>query len=142
MHFGWRASWFLYFVSQWRRRIGFMNTAFATRINKDSDGALVVAARRGDARAFEALVLRHKQRVLAVAQRITNNREDAEDVAQESFHKAFLHLGSFQEKSRFSTWLTRIAMNKRSCCSVKGEEWSKSCPRTLTMAWSPVRRRS
>jgi RNA polymerase sigma-70 factor (ECF subfamily) len=44
-----------------------------------------------------------------VAQRITNNRE-AEDVAQESFHKAFLHLNAFQEKSRFSTWLTRIAM--------------------------------
>src|SRR5207237_4470288 len=112
MHFGWRASWFLYFVSQWRRRIGFMNTAFATRINKDSDGALVVAARRGDARAFEELVIRHKHRVLATAQRITNNREDAEDVAQESFHKAFLHLDAFQEKSRFSTWLTRIAMNE------------------------------
>src|SRR5439155_192381 len=110
MHFGWRASWFLYFVSQWRRRIGFMNTAFATRINKDSDGALVVAARRGDARAFEELVIRHKHRVLATAQRITNNREDAEDVAQESFHKAFLHLDAFQEKSRFSTWLTRITL--------------------------------
>jgi len=62
--------------------------------------------------AFEELVLRHKQRVLAVAQRITNNREDAEDVAQESFHKAFLHLDAFQERSRFSTWLTRIAMNE------------------------------
>jgi RNA polymerase sigma-70 factor (ECF subfamily) len=47
-----------------------------------------------------------------VAKRITNNWEDAEDVAQESFHKAFLHLHSFQEKSRFSTWLTRIAMNE------------------------------
>jgi RNA polymerase sigma-70 factor (ECF subfamily) len=47
-----------------------------------------------------------------VAQRITNNREDAEDVAQESFHKAFLHLDAFQEKARFSTWLTRIAMNE------------------------------
>src|SRR5205807_5159465 len=112
MHFGWRASWFLYFVSQWRRRIGFMNTAFATRINKDSDGALVVAARRGDARAFEELVIRHKHRVLATAQRITSNREDAEDVAQETFHKAFLHLDAFQEKARFSTWLTRIAMNE------------------------------
>src|SRR5207302_6859383 len=112
MHFGWRASWFLYFVSQWRRRIGFMNTAFATRINKDSDGALVVAARRGDARAFEELVIRHKHRVLATAQRITNSREDAEDVAQESVHKAFLHLDAFQERSRFSTWLTRIAMNE------------------------------
>jgi RNA polymerase sigma-70 factor (ECF subfamily) len=63
-------------------------------------------------RAFEELVLRHKQRVLAVAQRITSNREDAEDVAQESFHKAFVHLDAFQEKSRFSTWLTRIVMNE------------------------------
>jgi RNA polymerase sigma-70 factor, ECF subfamily len=86
-----------------------MGTSFGS---KDSDGTLVAATRRGDTQAFEELVLRHKQRVLAVAQRITNNREDAEDVAQESFHKAFLHLDAFQEKSRFSTWLTRIAMNE------------------------------
>jgi RNA polymerase sigma-70 factor (ECF subfamily) len=89
-----------------------MKTSYPTSMSKDSDGALVAATKRGDARAFEELVLRHKQRVLAVAQRITNNREDAEDVAQESFHKAFLHLDAFQEKSRFSTWLTRIAMNE------------------------------
>jgi RNA polymerase sigma-70 factor, ECF subfamily len=89
-----------------------MGTSFGIGINKDSDGALVAATKRGDTEAFEELVLRHKQRVLAVAQRITNNREDAEDVVQESFHKAFLHLGAFQEKSRFSTWLTRIAMNE------------------------------
>jgi len=89
-----------------------METSCGTGINKDSDGALVAATKRGDAQAFEELVLRHRQRVLAVAQRITNNREDAEDVAQESFHKAFLHLDAFQERSRFSTWLTRIAMNE------------------------------
>ena len=89
-----------------------MKTSYTTSTNKDSDGALVAAAKRGDTQAFEQLVLRHRQRVLAVAQRITNNREDAEDVAQESFHKAFLHLDAFQEKSRFSTWLTRIAMNE------------------------------
>jgi RNA polymerase sigma-70 factor, ECF subfamily len=83
-------------------------------ITKDSDGALVAAAKRGDTQAFEELVLRHRQRVLAVAQGITNNQEDAEDVAQESFHKAFLHLDAFQEKSRFSTWPTRIAMNEAS----------------------------
>jgi len=112
MRCGWRASEFLYFVPQWRRRIGFMKTSGTTSINKDSDSALVAATKRGDTQAFEELVLRHKQRVLAVAQRITNNREDAEDVAQESFHKAFLHLEDFQEKSRFSTWLTRIAMNE------------------------------
>ena len=80
--------------------------------DKQSDGALVAAAKHGDTQAFEGLVLRHRQRVLAVAHRITNNREDAEDVAQESFHKAFLHLDAFQEKARFSTWLTRIVMNE------------------------------
>jgi RNA polymerase sigma factor (sigma-70 family) len=79
---------------------------------KDSDGGLVAAAKLGDSQSFEELVFRHKQKVLAMAQRITNNREDAEDVAQESFHRAFLHLHDFQEKSRFSTWLTRIAMNQ------------------------------
>ena len=47
-----------------------------------------------------------------MAQRITNNREDAEDVVQETFHKVFLHLNTFEEKARFSTWLTRIAMNE------------------------------
>jgi RNA polymerase sigma-70 factor, ECF subfamily len=89
-----------------------MKTFHATSTYKDSDEALVAAAKRGDTHAFETLVLRHQQTVLAVAQRITNNREDAEDVAQESLHKAFVHLGDFQEKSRFSTWLTRIAMNE------------------------------
>src|SRR5690348_18031242 len=103
---GWRASQLLYSASQWPWRIRFMEAPSGTRINKDSDCALVAAAKRGDPRAFEELVLRHRQRVLAVAQRITNNREDAEDAAQESFHKAFLHLDAFQEKSRFTTWLT------------------------------------
>ncbi|MDQ1406070.1 MAG: polymerase sigma-70 factor, subfamily [Acidobacteriaceae bacterium] len=81
-------------------------------VDKQSEGMLVTAAKRGNAPALEELVLRHERRVFAVAQRITNNREDAEDVVQETFHKVFLHLDSFQEKSRFSTWLTRIAMNE------------------------------
>jgi RNA polymerase sigma-70 factor (ECF subfamily) len=81
-------------------------------VDEQSDGMLVTAAKRGNARALEELVLRHQRRVFAVAQRIMNNREDAEDVVQETFHKVFLHLDSFQEKSRFSTWLTRIAMNE------------------------------
>ena len=84
----------------------------ATSRDKDSDGALVTAAKRGDTRAFEQLVFRHKRRALATAQRITRNREDAEDVVQESFLKAFRHLASFEEKARFSSWLTRIVMNE------------------------------
>ncbi len=89
-----------------------MGTLRATGLGKDLDCALVAAAKRGNVQAFEEIVSRHKRKVLALAQRITNNREDAEDVTQESFHKAFLHLDDFEEKSRFSTWLTRIAMNE------------------------------
>ena len=81
-------------------------------IGKNSDSSLVAAAKYGDTRAFEELVCRYERRVLAVAQRITSNREDAEDVAQESFHKAFLHLDTFEERARFSTWLTRIVINE------------------------------
>jgi RNA polymerase sigma-70 factor, ECF subfamily len=54
-------------------------------------------------------------RAFAVAHRITNNREDAEDVVQESFHKTFLYLDTFREKSKFSTWLTRIVMRGLLC---------------------------
>jgi RNA polymerase sigma-70 factor (ECF subfamily) len=89
-----------------------METFRARDIDKVSDVDLVAAAKVGDTQVFEELVSRHEQRVLAVAQRITKNREDAEDVAQESFHKAFLHLDAFEEKAQFSTWLTRIAMNE------------------------------
>lgn len=81
-------------------------------INRDPDAALVAATRRGDSHAFEKLVSRYERRVFAVAQRITKNREDAEDVVQETFYKAFLHLDGFQEKSLLSTWLTRIAINQ------------------------------
>src|ERR1017187_10557054 len=95
-------------VGRWR----IMETFHRSGRDKDTDTELVAAAKCGDAHAFEKLVLRHKQRVLAAAQRITNNREDAEDVVQESFHKAFLHLDSFQEASRFSTWLRSIVMNE------------------------------
>jgi len=89
-----------------------METFRASGVDKDSDAALVAATKSGETPAFEKLVVRYERRVFAVAQRITNNREDAEDVVQESFHKAFIHLGDFQEKSRFSTWLIRIAMNE------------------------------
>src|SRR5258708_22081958 len=70
-----------------------METIYASGMDtgKDPDAALVGATKSGDTCAFETLVSRYKRRALAMAQRITNNREDAEDVVQESFHKAFLH---------------------------------------------------
>ena len=89
-----------------------MKTSSTTRSNKEFEGSLVTAAKLGDSRAFEELVARHERRAFATAHRITGNREDAEDVVQESFHKAFRHLAKFEEKARFSSWLTRIVMNE------------------------------
>jgi RNA polymerase sigma-70 factor (ECF subfamily) len=77
-----------------------------------ADEVLVSAAKNGNHRAFELLVERHQQRMLAFARRYTRVREDAEDVVQQTFQKAFIHLNKFQGKSSFSTWLTRIAINE------------------------------
>jgi RNA polymerase sigma-70 factor, ECF subfamily len=82
------------------------------RDDKQTEESLVEAAKHGKNEAFDQLVRRYQERILSVAQRITKNREDAEDVMQESFQQAFLHLHEFQGKSRFSTWLTRIAINE------------------------------
>jgi RNA polymerase sigma-70 factor (ECF subfamily) len=79
---------------------------------QDEESALVLAAKSGDGRAFEILIERHQQKILAVVRRFTYIREDAEDIVQQSFQKAFVHLHRFEGKSRFSTWLTRIAINE------------------------------
>jgi len=76
------------------------------------DMTLVAAAKNGNRQAFEVLVGRHEQKILAVARRNTRTREDAEDVVQQSFQKAFLHLHQFEGRSSLSTWLTRIAINE------------------------------
>src|SRR5260370_7734472 len=76
------------------------------------DGGLVGGGKTGDAHAFELLVERHEGKILSLAQRMTRNREDAEDVVQQSFQKAFIHLKKFEGESLFSTWLTRIAINE------------------------------
>ncbi len=79
---------------------------------EESDSTLVAATKNGESQAFEFLVKRHEAKTFSIAFRITRNREDAQDVVQQSFHKAFMHLNRFQEKSSFSTWLTRIVINE------------------------------
>jgi RNA polymerase sigma-70 factor (ECF subfamily) len=91
-----------------------------------SDEVLVSTAKSGDANAFVELSKRHSNRLLQTTYRITKNRQDAEDALQDSLLKAFSHLKDFQEKSSFSTWLTRIAINsalmilrkKRGCLEI------------------------
>jgi RNA polymerase sigma-70 factor (ECF subfamily) len=76
------------------------------------DEALVLAAKNGNEQAFEILVERYRRRIFAVALRLIRVQEDAEDITQQSFQKAFVHLQKFEGKSSFSTWLTRIAVNE------------------------------
>jgi RNA polymerase sigma factor (sigma-70 family) len=100
-----------------------MSVTEATTLNSKGSGAcvcdprmvndecLVAATKSGDRAAFDELFERHAQKMFRISHRITRNREDAEDAVQECFLNAFIHLKSFDGRSRFSTWLTRIAMN-------------------------------
>src|SRR5207248_11100124 len=73
---------------------------------------LVQAAKAGDVAAFEELVRRYDRNIFRIAQHITQNREDAEDVVQDAFLKAYGNLEQFQGQSKFYTWLVRIAVNE------------------------------
>jgi RNA polymerase sigma-70 factor (ECF subfamily) len=73
---------------------------------------LVRAAQNGDVGAFEQLIKKYDRNVFRIAQHITQNREDAEDVVQDAFLKAYQKLDQFQGNSKFYTWIVRIAVNE------------------------------
>jgi RNA polymerase sigma-70 factor (ECF subfamily) len=76
------------------------------------DVALVERAREGDTAAFEQLVRQYDRKIFRIANHITQNREDAEDIVQDAFLKAYQKLHQFQGNSKFYTWLVRIAVNE------------------------------
>jgi RNA polymerase sigma-70 factor (ECF subfamily) len=76
-----------------------------------TDDALVAAAKSGEQPAFVELWTRHSKTAFNMAYRITGNRDDAEDVVQDAWMKAYAHLNTFDGRAKFSTWLTRIAIN-------------------------------
>jgi RNA polymerase sigma-70 factor (ECF subfamily) len=76
------------------------------------ESALVARAKAGDTSAFSDLVKHYDRRVFRMAKQITQNDDDAEDVLQETFLKAYTHLADFQGNSKFYTWLVRIAVNE------------------------------
>jgi len=76
------------------------------------DIALVERAKAGDSAAFETLMRQYERQIFRTALHITQNREDAEDITQDVFFKAFQKLDQFQGNSKFSTWLVRIAVNE------------------------------
>ncbi len=76
------------------------------------ESEVLALARKGDAQAFNDLIRRYESKIFRLAQHITQNREDAEDVLQETFLKAYEHLDQFQGNSKFYTWIVRIAVNQ------------------------------
>jgi RNA polymerase sigma-70 factor, ECF subfamily len=76
-----------------------------------TDEVLVAAAKLGDHPAFAELWTRHSHTAFKMACRITGNRDDAEDVIQDAWMKAYVHLKAFDGRAKFSTWLTRITIN-------------------------------
>src|SRR3974390_1205324 len=81
-------------------------------LRSTAESALVERARQGDSAAFSELVSRYERKIYRMARNSTQNDEDAEDILQDSFLKAFTHLDSFQGQSKFYTWLVRIAVNE------------------------------
>src|ERR671936_2033756 len=79
-----------------------------------TDTAAVALARDGDSDAFRSLVERHGRAVYRLAHRMTGNPQDAEDVVQETFLRAYRQLGRFESRANFGTWVHRIAVN----CSI------------------------
>jgi RNA polymerase sigma-70 factor (ECF subfamily) len=89
-----------------------MDNLYAGAVDRTlTDEQLAAKAREGDAAAMEELYLRYRQPVFRIVYRSTRNIDEAEDIVQDVFLKAFERLHTFREQSRFSTWLMRIALN-------------------------------
>ena len=88
-----------------------MSNSPQTGLAKD-EAVLVAEAKAGSYEAFEDLVNRYEKKIYRLGLNLTGNPEDAEDILQETFLKAFEHLSDFREDSRFYTWIVRIAINQ------------------------------
>jgi RNA polymerase sigma-70 factor, ECF subfamily len=91
---------------------GAIPAAFDSAVPDETDEALVLRARAGDSAAFELLMRRHNQRVFRVVRSVLRDSDEIEDVIQQAYVQAFLHLDQFGGNARWSTWLCRIAINE------------------------------
>jgi len=92
-------------------RIMGYDASLSGRMELDSDGALVRKARDGDYAAFEKLFDRHRVLVYRFAYQMTSRRDDAEDIVQEAFVRAYQNLHRYRDEAKFTTWLLRIVTN-------------------------------
>jgi len=103
------------------------DTSAVSDLRAWSEKQLIAAAKTGRRAPFGELCERHMKRVSCVTRRITRNREDAEDAAQECLLSAFVHLKDFDGRSQFATWLTRIAINA-ALAKLRKNRWKREIP--------------
>ncbi len=89
-----------------------LGTAAGAPASAMPDAEIVRRVRAGDRALFEILMRRHNQRIYRAARSVVKDEDEVEDVMQQAYVNAFLHLDQFEERSQFSTWLTRIALNE------------------------------
>jgi RNA polymerase sigma-70 factor, ECF subfamily len=89
-----------------------LSVTSSSNLTVADEGELVSRAQSGDNEAFAELVGRYQNKIYRLARNITQSNEDAEDVLQETFLKAYSHLDGFQRNSKFYTWIVRIAVNE------------------------------
>src|SRR5437016_11211147 len=92
-----------------------------------TDAAIVALVLAGDRDAFRVLVERHSRSIFRVVYRMTGNQQDAEEILQETFLRAYKSLARFELRSSFATWLYRIAVN-RSLDFLKAKKMNESYP--------------
>jgi RNA polymerase sigma factor (sigma-70 family) len=88
-----------------------VNQRLSHKMKFQDDNDYIERVLSGDVAAYSSLVSKHKNLVFSIVFKIVNNREDAEEISQDVFLKAYRSLGAFEKKSKFSTWLYRIAYN-------------------------------
>ena len=86
--------------------------SIAGKSDRHPDEILVERVRGGDVAAYDALVRKYERQIFRIAQNVTQHREDAEDVMQDAFLKAYEKLDQFKGNAKFYTWLVRIAVNE------------------------------
>jgi RNA polymerase sigma-70 factor (ECF subfamily) len=104
------------------------DTSAAAVLERDPDHELVTACRGGNRQAFQALALRHKDRLYSLAARLLGDHGEAEDITQETFLRAYQNIEEFRGDARFTTWLYRICYNLCLSCLERKKHQSMEEP--------------
>ena len=116
-------------------RAGEADSVLVARAHREADSALVARAQRGDEDAYDELYVRHRDHVYTLCLNLCGDRDEAQDLLQESFVRGYRALRTFRKEARFTTWLHRIAVNV--CHSAARQNQRRAEPRPVATGPSP-----